>query len=113
METKKTMGRRAFIGRVATLVGAGYFLAGRSAGASEALDPEILKSQLRAKTEREKAFVDDVVQKASDGILPMKIFTTARRYALQKDASQRVVYFKMCLEALTKRAGLKIVFKSV
>ena len=108
----KKMGRRAFIARAVALACAGFVLPRRLSSASEALDPEILKTQLRAKTELERAFVDDVVEKSNAGILPVKILTTAYRYALGKGSSSRMVYFKKCLETLTRRAGINITFKN-
>lgn len=105
------MGRRAFIARAAALAGAGALLLHEPARASEALDPEILKSQLYVKTELEGAFVDDVVAMTRKGTLPAKILASAYRYALTKDSSHRVIYFKKCLEILTKRTGLRIKFK--
>ena len=108
----KKMGRRAFIARAVALACAGTLFRRQTASAAEALDPDILKMQLCAKTELECAFVDDVVDKAKDGTLPIKILTTAYRYALSKGRSSRLIYFKRCLEELTRRAGLKITFKS-
>ncbi|MBP5621615.1 MAG: hypothetical protein J6X44_06325 [Thermoguttaceae bacterium] len=108
----KKMGRRAFIARAVALTCAGTLFPRQTASAAEALDPDILKAQLCAKTELECAFVDDVVDKAKDGTLPIKILTTAYRYALSKGRSSRLIYFKRCLEELTKRAGLKITFKN-
>lgn len=112
MKITKVMGRRRFIFDALSLVGLGLVALNQDANAVEALDPEILKNQLCVKTDAEEAFVDDVIDKAKSGELPMKFLTNAYRYAIQKNKSQRVVYFKRALEALCKRAGRKIEFKS-
>ena len=106
----RKLGRRAFISSAFALVGLGAFGVDATFGAIEALDPAIVKSELRVKTELEGAFVDDVIEKAKKGELPVKILHAAFRYARDKNRTQRMVYFKKGLETLTKRAGLKIAF---
>ena len=112
MKITEVMGRRAFIARAVAFVGSGVFLLSRDVGAEEALDPATLKSQLCVKTKLEEAFVDDVLDKVDEGLLPRKILIAAYRYALKKGRSQRLIFFKSCLETLAKRAGIKIEFKS-
>ena len=112
-ESKRRTSRRAFLARALAFVGASAFALAGATDASELLDAETLKYQLRVKTKKEEEFVDDVVAKAKSGELPMKILIAARRRALEKSDSRRVLYFKVYLETLSKSAGLKIVFKSV
>lgn len=112
MKITKVMGRREFITGAVSAFALAMLAQTKKADAVEALDPEILKSQLRVKTDAEAAFVDDVVDKAKKGVIPMKIFMTAYRYALDKGKSKRVIYFRYCLVSLTQKAGLKIDFKS-
>lgn len=111
MKITEVMGRRAFIARAVAFVGSGVLLLSRDVGAEEALDPATLKSQLCVKTKLEEAFVDDVLDKVDEGLLPRKILIAAYRYALKKSRSQRLIFFKDCLETLSKRAGIKIEFK--
>lgn len=108
-------GRRAFFAQalsllvVATLGGSRTVYGGSP---SSLLDADRLKLELRVKTEAEGAYVDDVVDKAKSGIIPVKILTTAYRYAMQREAGRRPRYFKICIEQLAKKAGLKISFLS-
>ena len=111
MKITEVMGRRAFIARAVAFVGSGVLLLSRDVGAEEALDPATLKSQLCVNTKLEEAFVDDVLDKVDEGLLPRKILIAAYRYALKKSRSQRLIFFKDCLETLSKRAGIKIEFK--
>jgi len=106
----KRLGRRAFIAGAFAFVGVGAFRVDTAWGAIEALDPAFVKSELRVKTELEDAFVDDVINKAKEGELPVKILQAAFRYARNKSKTKRMIYFKTCLIALTKQAGLKIAF---
>jgi len=106
----KRLSRRAFILGAFALVGLSAWRVDTAFGAIDALDPAIVKSELRVKTELESAFVDDVIEKAKRGALPVKILQAAFRYARNKNKTQRMIYFKKCLEVLSKQAGLKIVF---
>lgn len=112
MKITQVMGRRRFIAGAVSFVGLSLLGSGRHANAAEALDPEILKTQLRVKNDAEEAFVDDVVKKVKEGAIPTSILTSAYRYAIKKETSKRMIYFKYCLETLTKRAGIKVQFKT-
>ena len=108
-------GRRAFFAQALSLivVGAlgGVGTAYGGAG-SDFLDSEIIKAELRVATRAQAAYVDDVVDKAKSGILPVKILVTAYRYAMRHEVGRRPYYFKICVEQLAKKAGLKIAFLS-
>lgn len=104
--------RRVFIVRSLAFLGLIGLGADATFGASvgELLDSEFLKTELRVKTDAEGAFVADVVDKVKEGELPLKTLQIAYSYAMKKDKSRRVIYFKKCLEILTQRAGIKIKF---
>lgn len=113
MKITQVMGRRRFIAGAVTLVGSVLFLGlDQQANAAEALDPDILKTQLRCKNDAEEKFVDDVVEKVGEKKIPVKILTSAYRFALKKETSKRMIYFKYCLETLLKRAGIRVQLKS-
>ena len=79
---------------------------------SDALDAETLKMKLRTTTDAQDAFVEDVVAKANRGELPVSILRVAYRYAMGKDATRRVYFFRLCLVNLAKKAKLRITFLS-
>ena len=106
------IGRRAFIARAFAMLALGALSVGTAYGGAGALDADKLKAALRVKTDAEADFVDDVVEKVSQGALPYKIFYAAYKYAMRKAVGLRVRYFKICLENLVKQAGLKISFLS-
>ncbi|MDO5309384.1 MAG: hypothetical protein Q4G03_07825 [Planctomycetia bacterium] len=111
----KRIGRRAFLARTLTalVVGATSSFSWSSAGAAvETLNAEYLKRQLVAKTDAECAFIDDVVEKARTGVIPMKFLEMAYRYAMKKSSKHRLFYFKQALSQLCKQAGLKVSFLS-
>lgn len=111
---KKT-GRREFFAQVAALAALGALGgAGIAQGGSVSsiLDSEKLKAELRVTTEAQGAYVDDVVEKAKDGELPVKIVTASYRYAMRREVGRRPLYFKICVEHLAKQAGLKLSFLS-
>ena len=111
MKIKEIMGRRAFIARAVALTGLGVFLLSREASAIEALDPEVLKRELCAKTRLEEEFVEDVLEQTKSGTIPKELLLCAYRYALKKGRSQRLIYFRYCLVTLGKRSGLNLELK--
>lgn len=114
-EKMKRTGRRAFIAQALALVVVATLGGARSAlgdSSSSLLDAETLKLELRTKTEAEAAYIDEIVEKAKEGKIPVKFLTVAYRYAMQREAGRRPLYFKICLEQLTKKAGLNLTFSS-
>ena len=105
----KNISRRDFLSCVAAF-GTGLLSAREVFGGYDALDPTLVKQELRVKTDAEGAFVDDVVAKTRAGEIPANILNAAYRYAIKKDGGRRVYYFARCLEILTKRAGLNVKF---
>jgi hypothetical protein len=103
------MARAAALVVVGALEG---FRTAYGASAPSVLDSERLKLELRVTTREQAAYVEDVVKKAKAGTLPPKILVAAYRYAMRYEASRRPLYFKLCLETLAKRAGLRLKFLS-
>ena len=79
---------------------------------SPLLDAEKLKYELRVLTPAQGAYVDDVVDKVKKGQLPIKILSAAYQYAMRREVGRRPLYFKICIEQLAKKAGLKLSFLS-
>ena len=108
-------GRRAFIAQLLALIVVGATGGGEVAyggATSSLLDAEKLKYELRVVTQAQGAYVDDVVDKATKGLLPIKILSAAYRYAMRREVGRRPLYFKICIEQLAKKAGLKLSFLS-
>ena len=113
----RRIGRRAFCAQAFAFAAAVAYgvcsKPARSAQAASALDAERLRSELRVTTQAQGKYVDDVVEKVEKGELPYKIFITAYKYAMKRDASKRPYYFKLCTEQLAKKSGLRLDFPSV
>ena len=111
---KKT-GRRAFLTLVLMALAAGSLSAGGiafGAVAPSVLDSDSLKMELRVTTDAQAAYVDDVVEKVKKGAIPTQILTSAYRYAMRQEKSRRPIYFRICVEQLCKKAGIKVPFLS-
>ena len=108
-------GRREFFAQLLALVVVGAAGGGKVAygdATSSLLDAEKLKLELRVTTQAQGAYVDDVVDKAKKGLLPTKILSSAYKYAMRREVGRRPLYFKICIEQLAKKAGLKLSFLS-
>ena len=106
--------RRQFISTGVT-IGTLFFVVGTGPEANAAADElsyEFLCMNLYAKTEAEKAYLKDIVDKMDDKTIPKKLVYTAYRYAMKKDKYKRIIYFNRCLVYLCGRANLKVKFKS-
>ena len=111
----RKIGRRAFLTQLLAVAAFGAVGGGATAfGGSKSplLDAERLKLELRVTTQAQEAYVDDVVDKAQKGELPLNILTAAYKYAMKRKVGRRPLYFKICLEDLAKKAGLKLSFLS-
>ena len=104
------IGRRAFIARAFATVAFGAVGLKFARASSDKLDAETLKVALRATTDEQARFIDDVVEKVEKGDVPEKMLYAAYRYAMKREPGRRVFYFRLCLVELAKRAGLKVVF---
>ena len=108
-------GRRAFLAQLFALMVVGAAGGGKIAyggATSPLLDAEKLKYELRVLTPAQGAYVDDVVDKVKKGQLPIKILSAAYQYAMRREVGRRPLYFKICIEQLAKKAGLKLSFLS-
>ncbi|MDD3588270.1 MAG: hypothetical protein PHQ75_13895 [Thermoguttaceae bacterium] len=110
----KKLTRRQFIAAGMTM-GACFFVAGTSPEANAAEDVlsyEFLCMKLYAKTEAEKKYLKDVVDKVKDKTVPQKFLYAAYRYAMKKEKLKRIIYFDRCLVYLCGRANIRVSFKS-
>ena len=108
-------GRRAFLAQLLAFAAFGAAGGGATAyggSTSPLLDADKLKLELRVTTQAQEAYVDDVVDKVKKGLLPLTILTAAYKYAMKREVGRRPLYFKICLEQLAKKAGLKLSFLS-
>ena len=70
--------------------------------------PNILKTQLFAKTAEERQFCDHVIQKRDDGTLPTRLIYGVYRKAIAEDRNRRFAYFKIGLEVACRREGIAL-----
>ena len=111
----RNIGRRAFLSQLLALTavcatGGGKIAYGGSV--ASLLDAERLKFELRVTSDAQAAYVDYVVDKVKNGSLPLKILAAAYKYAMNREHRRRPLYFKICVEELAKKAGLKLSFLS-
>ena len=102
--------RRGFLALALCACALGAFPVNSARADAPLFDADTLKKKLRVTTEAQSDFVDDVIRKEQNGELPSSMLRASYRYAMGKEASRRIYFFRLCLANLVKRAGLKIEF---
>lgn len=106
--------RRQFISTGVTLGTLFFGVFGEVSSVDAAVEPlsyDLLCMRLYAKTDAEKAYLKDIVDKMDDKVIPQKFVYAAFRYAMKKDKLKRIIYFDRCLVYLCGRARIQVKFK--
>lgn len=94
-------------------IGVGGGLLGLFAGtnplfAAERLSYDYLRVILYPKTEKEKAYLQEIAAQIKKGALPERVVYAALRYSEKKQKTERLWYFAETLPILCKKSGVKL-----
>lgn len=79
--------------------------------AAEQLNYEYLRVVLYPKTEKEKAYLEEIALQLKKRALPERVVYVALRYSEKKRKAERLRYFAEVLPILCKRSGVKLAVK--
>lgn len=90
----------------------GLFAGSGALFAAEPLTYDYLRVILYPKTEKEKAYLQEIAAQIKKRALPERVVYVALRYSEKKQKAQRLCYFAETLPILCKKAGVKLAVRS-